>query len=306
MKNQRQWGYTIVVVVIAVAAVMRVYFFGQGSEPTERLLSIALIAAMALLLRGPVMSAWSFLARRSGERKRHLRDPAARDGAGRTADGNWSAWRHSNLRFAVRESSHRRLPRLLLTGDAAAIEHSLPNLAAQGWLITSDAVLLWCVIDKNGQPNAAWLKEIYRLRRRRPIDAVVVVTDGKAMLPTERPGTRSTALWLARITEVLRWSAPVYLLDVAPTKPVPAAMVSVVACEVPACGDAASIENSLQVLRHDLACRCVTPSTRDARARYLGELSQHLDSHSRALTDWIAELLRRRHLCAVSCLALAR
>ncbi|CAG2159146.1 ImcF-related family protein [Cupriavidus numazuensis] len=300
MKIQRQWGYTIVVAAIAVAAVAWLYIYGKAGEPTERLLSIALIAAMALLLRGPVMSAWSFLARRSGERKRHLRDPAARDGTGHAADGNWSAWRYSNLRFALRESSHRRLPRLLLTGDAAAIEQSLPNLAAQGWLVTPDAVLLWCVVGKDGQPNAAWLKEIYSLRRRRPIDAVVVVMDGNAMLPTERHGTHSTVLCLARITEVLRWSAPVYLLDVAPTKPVPAAVVPVVACDVPASGDAAAIEDALQILRHDLAYRCVRPSTRDASARYLGELSQHLDSRSLTLADWIAQLLRRRHpVCGV-------
>ncbi|EHP37669.1 hypothetical protein OR16_41506, partial [Cupriavidus basilensis OR16] len=99
-----------------------------------------------------------------------------------------------------------RQPWLLLTGDDAAVAQLLPQLTEQGWLITADAVLLWNKSGQNGQPDTDWLKQLYKLRQRRPVDAVVLVTDGETELSTQRRVTHPHGIGLARIAEVLRWS----------------------------------------------------------------------------------------------------
>ncbi|CAG9176379.1 hypothetical protein LMG23992_03258 [Cupriavidus laharis] len=188
-----------------------------------------------------------------------------------------------------------RQPWLLITGDDSAIVRLLPGLATSGWLLTVDAILLRSTNGPNHQPDTAWLKQLYKLRRSRPIDAIVVVTDGEATLPKDRLGTHSIALGLTRITEALRWSAPIYILDAVPTKPAPSAMIPVVACDVPSHGDASTVETALQVLRSDLSFRYIASLTKDAPKRHLGELSHHLDSRSPVLAEWIAGLLGRRY-----------
>ncbi|KAF7964158.1 hypothetical protein AWV80_41585 [Cupriavidus sp. UYMU48A] len=59
----------------------------------------------------------------------------------------------------------------MLTGDDAAIGRLLPSVREQGCSITADAVLLWGKTGTDGQPDAAWLRHVYKLRRRRPVDA---------------------------------------------------------------------------------------------------------------------------------------
>ncbi|WP_346430208.1 ImcF-related family protein [Cupriavidus basilensis] len=183
-----------------------------------------------------------------------------------------------------------RQPWLLLTGDDAAIARLLPELAEQGWLITPDAVLLWSKTNKEGWPDADWLKALYRLRRRRPVDAVILTTDSAADLQAQRRGTHPDGMRLARIAELLRWSAPVYLLDVAEARTVAHGLMPVIGCELPRQADADAIEGALRTLRDQLAQRVVAQLMEGNRDRYMGELSQRLDSRGKALADWIAGL----------------
>ena len=191
-----------------------------------------------------------------------------------------------------------RQPWLLITGDDAAIARLLPDLAEQGWLITPDAVLLWSKSGQNGQPDADWLKQLYKLRRRRPVDAVVLTTDGTADLPAQRRVTHPYGIGLARIAEVLRWSAPVYLLDVALTDALANGNTPVIGCELPRLADEAAIEKALLVVRDRLLQRSVAQLMQNERDRYMGELSQCLDTRGKALAEWIAGLNggRRRRI----------
>ncbi|WP_354685087.1 ImcF-related family protein [Cupriavidus necator] len=295
MENRKSWGYTIAVVAITVAAGATVYFLGAGTEAALRQAKIAaLIGAAALLLRGPVASAWSAVARRSGDRKRHLRDPAARMGNSPATNVDLAALRYANLKFALRERRCRRLPRLLVTGDAAAIRRLLPELTEADWLATSDTVLLWSTAGKDGQPDTAWLRQLYKLRRRQPVDAVVLVTNGEADLPSQSRGLHPYGLGLARIADVLHWSAPVYLLDAAEADAATPGNTPVIGCDLPHGADAATIEAALRSVRDRLAERGIEQLIRNQRDRYAAGLSKRLDARSAPLAEWLAGLATRQ------------
>ncbi len=198
------------------------------------------------------------------------------------------------LRLALRQQHgwrwRYRQPWLLLAGNEDAIGRLLPDLAESGWRITPDAVLLWSKSGADGQPDAAWLRQVYKLRRRRPADAIVIVTDGGADLPAERRGTHAFGIRLARIAEVLRWSAPVYALDVAGTSRMSTENAPVISCELPARADAVAIDKTLQALRDELAQRSLAQFPQSGNARAEGELSQRLDTRGKMLADWLASL----------------
>ncbi|WP_232243338.1 ImcF-related family protein [Paraburkholderia sp. SOS3] len=205
-----------------------------------------------------------------------------------------------DLRFELRQS--RRLgwaydrPWLLLTGDDAVIGRLLPELAERRWLVTGDAVLLWSRAGPDGRPDEHWLKQIYKLRRRRPVDAVVLTLDGTAALPAQRRGAGACNLNLASIAGALHWAAPVYMLDAAQTDRVANGTTAVVGCEFPRRADADSIEAALLTLRHQLADRSVAQLGRNGRNRYAAQLSERLDTRSTPLAGWIAAMGdRQRH-----------
>ncbi|WER48213.1 ImcF-related family protein [Cupriavidus sp. WKF15] len=196
-----------------------------------------------------------------------------------------------------------RQPWLLLTGNETAIARLLPGLVATGWLLTDNGLLLWSG-GQNGQPDADWLKRLYKLRRRRPVDAVVAVTDGEIDLPNQQRGAHPYGIGLARIAKALRWSAPVYVLDVAGTNAAGSNNSLVIACEWPNQADAAAIERALQSLSHRLAQRGMHQLTHGDRNTYLAKLSQQLDARAQALVDWTAGL-SARHRWAIPIRGLA-
>ncbi|PRY06564.1 ImcF-related family protein [Paraburkholderia sp. BL25I1N1] len=188
-----------------------------------------------------------------------------------------------------------RQPWLLLTGDKARIDRLLPSLANSGWLTADDAVLLWCETDAGGRLDTDWLKQLGKLRRRRPIDAVVIILDGVAELPTQRRGAGIYGTTVARIANTLRWSAPVYVLDVADADEVTDLSTPVTGCEFPRGADAHSIGTALQTLRLRLADRSVGQLSRNGRDCYAGNLSKRLDTRIGPLTNWIAGLSEGRN-----------
>jgi len=179
-----------------------------------------------------------------------------------------------------------RQPWLLLTGRDATIMRLLPEIVETGWLITPDAVLLWHKTDENGQPNAAWLKQLYKMRRRRPIDAVVLVMDSTTELSAQRHRNIEN-LNLAHISEALCWSAPVHVLDVEDA--LTAGKISdtpVIGAEF-ATTDVARIEAALLSVRDQLIPLCIKQLSDNSYNRFTAKLSQRLDTHSKPLAAWI-------------------
>jgi len=189
-----------------------------------------------------------------------------------------------------------RQPWLLLTGNDNMIGRLLPEIAESGWQITPDAVLLWGKSSAGGQLDAGWLRQIYQLRRRRPVDAVLLVIDGATGLTADRSGFHEGSQ-LTRISDILRWSAPVYALDVAQSDQVSSSDTPVIACEVARQADTPGIGAQLLTLRNHLAQHSLARLPQQGREQYLGQLSRQLETRSEALAAWLARLIagqRRR------------
>ncbi len=183
---------------------------------------------------------------------------------------------------------------LLLAGDDATVAKALPHLVSQRWLATRDAVLLWSKTDKDGRPDQAWLQQLYAIRRNRPIDAVILMLDGTADLSKQRRGAHGYSVTLARIANVLRWSAPVYVLDVAKTDAFNNCRTAVLGCEFASDANERSIQSTLLDLRSRIGNMSVGQLIRSYKNRYSAQLSERLDSRSGPLAALIASLANRK------------
>jgi len=187
-----------------------------------------------------------------------------------------------------------RKPWLLLAGDETVIAQFLPELAKRRWLITDDAVLLWSKTDKDGRPDEAWLQQLYALRCDRPIDAVILTIDGTAELSSQRRSANAYSVTLARIANVLHWSAPVYVLDVAETDAFNDGRTAVLGCEFAPDANERAIESTLLALRSRIGHTAIGQLIRNDKDRYGAKLSQGLDTRSAPLAALIASLANRR------------
>lgn len=181
-------------------------------------------------------------------------------------------------------------PWVLVAGDASTVTALIPELATKGSLVTDDAVLLWGGLGADGRPDELWLRQVRRLRCSRPLDAIALALDD-GTLSLEHPHEKNLwGLHLARISEILRWSAPVYVLDIAGTDAVRRTDTPVTGCELTRALDASVIETVLLELRDRLADRSVYQLADNADDVYASELSKRLDTRSAPLSRWIAGL----------------
>src|SRR5450830_1019272 len=188
---------------------------------------------------------------------------------------------------------------LVLAGNDEAIADFLPELQEQRWLITADAVLLWCKSDAHGQPDEAWLKQLRTLRRRRPVDAVVLTVGDASTLTASRHTGGTYNMLLTRMAEALQWQAPVVVLDLHGHDNVHhGAMVA--GSEFAADADANVIEEKLRTLGARLASISMLQLGDERSDRYAGELSQRLDTRRQMLATWIAGLHQGRSRHTVS------
>jgi len=188
-----------------------------------------------------------------------------------------------------------RRPWLLLTGDASAITGLAPDLEEQSWHATEDAVFLWSGSTANDQEKLAWLKELRKMRRRRPVDAIVVVGNVASTTPSPGRSVNPQALHIVQIASRLRWSAPVYVLDNAELGSLTTTDTPLIGCELSDPMNARSVELSLNMLRERLTNLSIASMNRSNRDRYLGLMSQYLDERIKPLSTWMASLdLRQR------------
>ncbi|KWE89569.1 type VI secretion protein VasK [Burkholderia ubonensis] len=294
--DRKFWFDILLIGLVALLAGLLIWIGGQwgvfASPEVQAFAWRVLVAASGIAL---IVAIWSAVTRfRVAERRlsQWLNDNRGGTSAGtdrrdraNAVDGLSSALRAAHgLRWRYRR------PWLLLTGDDAAVGRLLPELAERGWLLTDDAVLLWGRTGPDGRLDEAWLKQIRRFCRARPLDAIVLMLDGTTPLPDAVRGTRSWGLHLARITHLLRWSAPVYVLDLAGDDPIHHADTPVTGCEFSRSTDAPAIEAALLELRNRLADTSVGQLARNGDDRYASDLSTRLDTRSGPLARWIVNL----------------
>ncbi|MGQ7933535.1 ImcF-related family protein [Paraburkholderia sp. D1E] len=296
------WGIALVIIVLALVALTFVWFKGSWvrtplleDQKTASLWILGVLAATLMLTlfcsrMGAFRAIGAVFQKETG-----AHSPEQTVGEQSKHDAGLRELR-AELRTHFGWRWRYRLPWLLLTGDDAAIGRLLPELTGHRWLVTQDIVLLWSRTDVDEQPDAAWLRQLYKLRRHRPVDAIVLTLDGAADLSTQRRGTNAYGVTLAGIAAALHWSAPIYVLDVAQTDSVTSGTTPVIGCEFPRAANAQLVEAALLAVRNRLADRSVAQLSHNSHDDYAGKLSERLDTRSAPLAGWIASLANRhRH-----------
>jgi type VI secretion system protein ImpL len=302
MKIPKISGYWIVVGALSFAGAIIAYFKGASIDPSpvHRITMVLLIGATVLLMRAPIVAIWRLIARLSPKRDsdRYRRDASARVGATATLNNDIILQRFVNLRLSLKDAYgwrwKYRLPWILLVGDDPTIGQFIPELIKQGWLVTADAVLLWSKESPVGRPGEFYLRQIHKFRSRRPIDAVVLTLDATDDRPSQRRGSNECSVKLACIADALRWSAPVYLLDVAQTDDLHNGQTAILGCDFARDANERAIESTLLALRSRIGNMSVGQLIREGQDIYSAELSQRLDTRSAPLAALIASLANRK------------
>ncbi len=183
---------------------------------------------------------------------------------------------------------------VVVTGDAPLVKRIAPGLADTGYAITGGTVLLYAKQTSNTF-DTGWLDQIRRLRRRRPVDAIVVVTrnrsSGNSPFDADELAQR-----LARHARALRWAAPAYLLNVTDFGPEAAGPDEAIGFTWSnARVNADEILTSLHQLARNLADAGVRRITHDKTDRYPAELSQHVERLGSALSELVQQMARSRY-----------
>ncbi|PCE33774.1 type VI secretion protein VasK [Burkholderia ubonensis subsp. mesacidophila] len=181
----------------------------------------------------------------------------------------------------------------MVAGDEPLVKRLAPGLTDAGYAITGDAVLLYAR-QTSSTLDTEWLDQIRRLRRRRPVDAIVALTrnrsSGKPSFDFDGLAQR-----LARHARALRWAAPAYLLNVTDF-----GGESSDADEATGFTwsnvkmNADDIDKSLQALSGNLAETGVVRLASNAHDRYPAELSQHIANLRGALSDLVLQTTQSR------------
>ncbi|CAG9258358.1 Type VI secretion protein VasK [Burkholderia diffusa] len=297
MSIRKIFGYWILVPAITAFAVLLVYFKGADFDPSasHRVGAVILIGLIVLLLRAPLAGAWKVVARHTPGRpgNQYDRDPMARLGAEQNKKTiNFNQHRSESLRTTLRDRHGWRWRNserwVLVAGDVPLVKRLAPGLVDTGYLITGATVLLYARQTRDTL-ETDWLDQIRRLRRRRPVDAIVAVTRHRSSA-TAPFDADALAHQLARHARALRWAAPAYLLNVTDfgsetSSPDEAIGLTWSNARV----NADQIDASLQDLTYNLADAGVVRLTKDASDRYPAELSQHISSLRGALSGLVLQ-----------------
>lgn len=303
MSTRKVSGYWVLVSAITVAVALLVYFKGADLDPSpaHRVGAVILIGVIVLLARAPMASAWRTVARQARGRSadQYDRDPAARVGAARKEEPvDLSRHRSVGLKGVLRDRHGWRWRYrdrwVLVVGDEPLIKLLAPGLAEAGYLLTGDTVLLYAKQTGNAL-DTDWLDQIRRLRRRRRVDAVVVVTRNRSA-PNTPFDPDNLAQRLARHARALRWAAPVYLLNATTfggNASGPEETIGFTWANPRVIAE--QIDASLQNLAYNLADGGVVRLANDSSDRYPAELSQHISGLHAALSSLVLQTAQSRY-----------
>ena len=177
---------------------------------------------------------------------------------------------------------------LLVCGDDAAIDALAPGLRKDGCAVHPGMVLLHA--GAGDQPDGARLRAIARLRRRRPVDALVILQTGHP----DRPSCNADALskpWLAQTT-ALRWAAPTYVLNVVAVDGALPEQGEAMACTWQGRIEVARETTALAELSRILADTAVRRMSEQRQVRYLAQLAGYIAAHGAALVECLAQIGR--------------
>lgn len=173
---------------------------------------------------------------------------------------------------------------LLLNGTDALIDDVAPGLKRAGVMPVADAILVHAAPD--GIDAGEWRRQIRQLRRRRPVDSVVHVTDANTR-ETELPRA------LAGLATDLGWAAPVTLLHTVPAKGgLPESFETIGAFPGPSLRGtqpASALREQLATIGRHTADAGVQLCATPARVTYLAQISHYIDEQCESIiSGWNA------------------
>jgi type VI secretion system protein ImpL len=301
MKLNKVSGYWIL--VGAATALVEVYAWFDGANidpsPGRRLVIVALIGLIFLLGRGPLAAAWRLVASHAPQHdaKRFERDRGTRIETQVAARGELALIRRDALKASLQDRHGWRWRYrdrwVLVAGDEPLVKRLAPGLAETGYAITGGTVLLYAT--QTGVPlDAEWLDQIRRLRRRRPIDAIVAVMrlNGSSNASFD---SENTAQRLVRNARALRWAPPAYLLKVTEfgsESSGPDEVIGSTWSNARLRSD--EIDTSLRVLADNLSDSGVMRLADNRSDRYPAELARHIAERRVALSNLVVQTSQSR------------
>ena len=185
---------------------------------------------------------------------------------------------------------------LLLVGPARSVAAHISNLATQDWHVEGDTVLLHCPVNASGQPDSDWLRQLAKLRRRRPIDGVVLFNDAMSDMLTAQRAVLAGRPVLSQIALGLHWSAPVHIVTDTGLAATGRDADAVVGCSLSRREDDATTADALSVLGDRLAVSGTKALSENKRNRYFADLSRNLETWSAPLARFVSGLASTHRL----------
>jgi type VI secretion system protein ImpL len=294
-------GTTLAIVAVVLAASAYIWIDGEELNLVDlaqkwRAQAFVLGVAIGLLsLREIVNRIKSYRLSRQFDAEHHRAAPDAATTSSVAAATKPESLK--GLQDALRDR-HRgrwryRQPWLLLVGEPATIHRFLPGFAERSWMVTADAVLLWRKPGADGRPDEAWLQQIYRMRRQRPVDGIVLALNGEVALPETSHDVPTSSVNLGRVIENLHWSAPIFVLDLADTDSINSSNALVIGSEFSRTANTAAIDAALCSLRDRLADDGIKRIAHNRDDRFVAALSERLDTRGAILARWVTQLSSR-------------
>lgn len=203
---------TGIVLLLLIFGVIMLVIIGQGSPlspksetPLFLVIAFSLLAVMAILL-----SAISF----SGSSAEYIAPLKPNPVEQNEIPKQHPVIDFPRLRASLRKRYglrwKRKLPWLLVMGEATDIEAVAPGLTQSGWMTVGNTLLLWGGSLAAGG-NPADLQALRRLRPHAPADALIWISHEAHYTQTEQADAVLRGYEIVR--HRLRWELPVYLLD---------------------------------------------------------------------------------------------
>ncbi|MBH2847104.1 type VI secretion protein VasK, partial [Serratia marcescens] len=192
---------------------------------------------------------------------------------------------HLRRRYHLFWRSKVRL--LLVTGDENAIAQLVPNLQARQWLEGNRTVLI-CGGSLTAEPDEKKYTALRKLRRGRPLDGIVrVIGEGQSITSQM---SDSDLRGLEKISELLRYSAPVYLWKLCDSAWSQAKRTEqTVGATFPLRAKADDIARQLELMLPTLRTQGVNQVAENIGHDFLLRLGQHLKDGG--ITRWAQQLV---------------
>ncbi|WP_320727469.1 ImcF-related family protein [Enterobacter sp. 118C5] len=192
---------------------------------------------------------------------------------------------HLRRRYSLFWRSKARL--LLVTGDENAIAQLVPNLQARQWLEGNRTVLIYGG-SLTAEPDEKKYTALRKLRRGRPLDGIVrVIGEGQSITSQM---SDSDLRGLEKISELLRYSAPVWLWQLRDSKWSQAKRIEQpIGATFPLRAKADDITRQLELMLPTLRTQGVSQVAENNRHDFLLRLGQHLKDGG--IARWAQQLL---------------